>query len=208
MNEGTNEVVETEVVDTEVVETATEATDASVETPSDDEVLGPQGIKALQAEKERRKAESARRRELEAELGALKAQTNKVDGENLDIDAIRAKAREDALKEVQTETNRKVVEAQVKAAAAAKLADPSDALRFIDISHIETEEDAIDAVQELVNSKPYLGVQAPRFQGTADQGVRQQAGPTQLTRADLTSMTPAEIERARVEGRLTKLLGG
>ncbi len=31
---------------------------------------------------------------------------------------------------------------------------------------------------------------------------------TQLSRTDLATMTPAEIEKARQEGRLTKILGG
>ena len=54
----------------------------------DDTPLGPKGEKALRAEKDRRRAEAKRRRELEAELAALKNSGDSKD----DPDQIRREA--------------------------------------------------------------------------------------------------------------------
>jgi hypothetical protein len=50
-----------------------------------------------------------------------------------------------------------------------------------------------------------------RFQGSADSGsagrTASVAGKPQLTEQDLKTMTPEQIEQARVDGRLDQLLG-
>jgi len=58
------------------------------------------------------------------------------------------------------------VRAEVRAAAAGKLADPSDALRFLDLAQFEVGEDGdidqdeiADAIDELLTQKPYLAAQ-------------------------------------------------
>jgi hypothetical protein len=73
----------------------------------------------------------------------------------------------------------------VRAQAAGKLADPKDALRFIDLSEFEVDSDGeVDgdkiaaAITDLINKKPYLAVQdGRRFQGDADGGARKVPEP-------------------------------
>lgn len=49
----------------------------------------------------------------------------------------------------------------------------------------------------------------PRFQGTADQGAAGRVtGKHQVTEYELKTMTPEQIHKALVEGRLADLLSG
>src|SRR5690606_19297838 len=75
--------------------------------------------------------------------------------------------------------NRRILKAELRAVAAGKLADPSDALTFIDLDAIDVDDDGnVDrsaleaAVANLVTTKPYLAAQSGRFQGSADGGAR------------------------------------
>ncbi|WP_030971739.1 hypothetical protein [Streptomyces sp. NRRL S-1824] len=83
-----------------------------------------------------------------------------------------------------------------------KAQDPADAERDAS-DDSPTSDDARDAVT--VEPTP----QPPRFQGTGDGGARtaSQANP-QLTRDDLSRMSPAAIEKARRNGQLRNLLSG
>ena len=82
------------------------------------------------------------------------------------------------------------------------------------MSSIEVDEngdpdiDAInDAITTFLEEYPELSVEA-RSPGSADQGSqRRQATPAQLTQTDIDRMTPEQIEAARKEGRLNKLMG-
>lgn len=148
----------------------------------DDEPLGPAGQKALAAEKTRRREQSAKRRaaeertaELEAELARLR--TGDGDKDGIDVEAIRREAEQSA----RASANARVLRSEVKAAAAGRLADPGDALRFLDLDAIEVgpdgeidEDEVADAIGDLLTRKPYLAAApaAPRFQGGADQGAR------------------------------------
>ncbi|MFC4912584.1 hypothetical protein [Actinomadura gamaensis] len=153
----------------------------------DDEPLGPAGQKALAAEKAKRREQSAKRRaaearaaDLEAELDQLRngAKTGEEGQDQVDVDKIRREAEKSAL----TTANARILRSEVKAAAAGKLADPADALRFLDLTQFEVgadgeidEDELRDAVDELLTRKPYLAAAAsgaPRFQGSADQGPR------------------------------------
>lgn len=95
------------------------------------------------------------------------------------------KIRREAQAEARQAADQRVIRAEVKAAAAGKLADPGDALRFLDLTEIELDDDGnvdadevADAISDLVKKKPYLAAQSgKRFQGTADTGARQ-AKPT------------------------------
>ncbi len=171
-----------------------------------DKPLGPAGEKALKAEKERRRAEAKRRRELEAELARLKG-----GGEQGDPDAIRREAAEAAT----AKANARIVRAEVRAAAAGKLADPKDALKFLDLDQFEVDEDGeidtdeiADAITDLITNKPYLAAQSgKRFQGTGDGGSRNGGRPKQITsREELAKLSPAQRLKAHQEGRLKNLL--
>lgn len=184
--------------------------------PEGAEQLGDPGKKALDTMKGKLKAERERRRSLEAQL----AERDKpADGDQPDPDALVRQAEATALARV----NERLVKAEVRAAAAGKLADPADAHRFLDLSQFEVDADGnvdadevAEAIDDLLTSKPYLAAQGgstkPRFQGTADSGARKgNARPTQLTEADVKRLSAAgnhaEIVKAQNEGRLDDYLG-
>ncbi|MEU6944287.1 hypothetical protein ABZ957_03430 [Streptomyces sp. NPDC046316] len=173
--------------------------------PDGADELGDKGKRALASMKGKWRAERDRARELEQRL----AEKDNVD----EAEQVRRKAEADAL----TKANARIVRAEVKAAAAGKLADPADAHRFLDLDQFEVDDDGnvdsdevAEAIDDLIKSKPYLAAAtAKRFQGTGDGGAARKASrPKQLTRADLKSMSPEAIEKARIDGRLEDLMGG
>src|SRR5699024_8991195 len=108
----------------------------------------------------------------------------------------------------------RILRSEIKAAGTGRLADPTDAYSFLDLTQFEVDDDGnvdedeiAEAIDELVKKKPYLAAQGGRrFQGSADGGTRKEARPKQLTRADLAGMSPAEIDQAHKTGRLHDLL--
>ncbi|MFJ5728792.1 hypothetical protein [Streptomyces paradoxus] len=181
--------------------------------PDGADQLGDPGKKALDAMKGKLKAEREKRRALEQQLSEREA-----DGDKGGQDARVRQAEQAAL----ARANERIVRAEVKAAAAGKLADPADAYRFLDLSQFEVDDDGnvdadevADAIEDLVKSKPYLAAQGgstKRFHGTADSGARKgSARPTQLTEADVKRLSAAgkhaEIVKAQEEGRLDNYLG-
>lgn len=184
--------------------------------PEGADQLGDPGKKALASMKDRLKAEREKRRGLEAQLAEL---SKPAEGSQPDQDALLRQAEQTAA----ARFNERIVRAEVKAAAAGKLADPADAYKFLDLSHFEVDDDGnvdadevAEAIDDLLKSKPYLAAQGgstkPRFQGTADSGARKgNARPTQLTEADVKRLSAAgkhaEIVKAQNEGRLDDYLG-
>lgn len=76
--------------------------------------------------------------------------------------------------EITADTNARLIRAEVKAAAAGKLADPADAPKFIDLAKIKIGADGDPdakqikkAIEDLLKDKPYLGASA---QGWGDVG--------------------------------------
>lgn len=175
---------------------------------TDDKPLGPAGEKALAAEKDKRRAESAKRRELEAQLAALKASAS-ADTEKADLDAIKAQA----IREANAAAAQRILRSEIKAAAAGKLADPADAYKFLDLADFEVNENGdvdtaeiASAITGLLTSKPYLKA-AQSGHGSADGGVRKGSRPDQLTREQIQSMSSDAVEAARQKGQLNDLLG-
>ncbi|MGX1512230.1 hypothetical protein [Streptomyces collinus] len=183
--------------------------------PEGADQLGDPGKKALDTMKGKLKAERERRRALEAQL----AEKDKPADGDTDPESLVRQAEATAMARV----NERLVKAEVKAAAAGKLADPADAHRFLDLTQFEVDDDGsvdadevADAIDDLLKSKPYLAAQGgstkPRFQGTADSGARKgNARPSQLTEADVKRLSAAgkhaEIVKAQNEGRLDDYLG-
>jgi hypothetical protein len=205
--------VEPETVDDP--ETPAEETDT--DDPEGAEALGDPGKKALDTMKGKLKAEREKRRALEARLAEM---DKPADGAPPDQELLVRQAEQTAMVRV----NERIVRAEVRAAAAGKLADPADAYKFLDLSQFEVDDDGnvdadevSDAIDDLIKSKPYLAAQGgtptkPRFQGTADSGARKgNARPTQLTEADVKRLSAAgnhaEIVKAQNEGRLDDYLG-
>ncbi|MFJ6659703.1 hypothetical protein ACIQNG_25620 [Streptomyces sp. NPDC091377] len=172
------------------------------EDPEGADQLGDKGKRALDAMKGKLKSERARRRDLEQRLAAAAP----AGGD----DAV-AKATAAAT----AAANARILRAEVRAAAT-RLADPRDALRFLDLSKFEVDEDGevdaeeiADAIEDLLKNKPYLAAQSGRrFQGTGDGGAARKAGrPKQLTERDLKNMSAEQIVKAQEDGRLDDLLG-
>jgi hypothetical protein len=174
--------------------------------------LGDKGKKALDSMKTKLRAERERRRIAESERDRLKAKPAGEDGAE-GAEQIRAEADRAAT----ARANTRIVRSEVRAAAAGKLADPKDALTFLDLDQFEVDEDGqvdedeiADAIDDLVKNKPYLAAAtAKRFQGTGDGGAARKAGrPKQLTQQDLKTMSAEAIDKARIDGRLDDLMGG
>lgn len=175
------------------------------------DALGDPGKKALDAMKAERNSAREAQRKAEQELAALKAAADGKQAEH-DAEVAAQKVRDDAL----AAANQRIAKSEIKLAAAGKLADPSDALLYINASDIEVSDDgSIDsaalasAIDELVKQKPYLAAQGSRFEGSGDGGQRSTASvePKQVTEAELKTMSRDEINKARKEGRLKKVLG-
>ncbi|MBO2530974.1 MAG: hypothetical protein CW348_14200 [Thermobifida sp.] len=193
-----------------------ELNEADVDEDQDDEpdgaaALGDPGKRALDAMKTKWRTEREKRRAAEAELSKQRA--TPAEGDEPDAEAIRQQAEQAAV----AKANARIVRAEVRAAAAGRLADPGDALRFLDAEQFEVDADGnvdadelADAIGELLKSKPYLAAHGGRrFQGTGDGGARKGSRPSQITsREDLAKMQPAERLKAHTDGRLRRMLQG
>ena len=177
------------------------------------EALRDEGKRALDRMKAERNEWKAKAREAEKRIAELMERVESLENGGR-VDAA-AKAAREAEAAAIAKANERILKAEIKAAAAGKLADPADALRFLDLSDFEVSpegdvdaEAIAEAIDGLVKSKPYLSAATVRrFQGSADGGARKgPQEPSQLTREDLKRMTPEEINKARIEGRLNDLL--
>jgi hypothetical protein len=191
-----------------MAEEATGNTDAAVETSGDsatqpptepatepgaEAALGDAGKQAIA----RMKADLA---EAKKELSAFRANTGdprgleRISQERKELEELRefrakSEGREDEYKasqeaqrvkdEALAAANARILKAEVRAAAAGKLNDPTDALAHIDLTSFEVGEDGdVDsdaigsAISDLISKKPYLAAQGGRFQGSADGGAR------------------------------------
>lgn len=180
----------------------------------DGDGLADKGREALAKErKARREAEKARKAaeakaaDLEAKLAAGQQDQTQQDAD---------KARRDAEAAANAKANARILAAEVRAAAAGKLADPSDAARYLDLSEFEVGDDGgvdqeaiAEAISDLIKKKPYLAAKAQGFQGSGDGGARTGGSrPSQLTGADLKTMSAQAIDKARREGRLERYMSG
>lgn len=162
-------------------ENATQDAATATESTEGEKSLGDAGKKALDA----MKADRNKARELAA---AEKARADELQAK-LDGNEAEHKAAQEAQRvkdEALTAANARILKAEVRAAAAGKLSDPQDALRFLDLSEFEVGSDGeVDAtavtkaIDDLIQTKPYLAVQdGKRFQGAADTGARKETGPS------------------------------
>jgi hypothetical protein len=160
------------------MDTETNPTDAPIEAVTetvepDDQGLGDAGKAALQAERKARRDAERAAKSLQEELDGLR-QASMSEQERA-LEAARAEARAEAL----AEATGRLVRAEIRSAAASRLADPDDAFRFIDMNAIEVDDDGnvnreslTSALDELLTSKPYLSNAAQRVGGDADAGAR------------------------------------
>lgn len=201
MSEETTETVETETTETEAVEA--EATETQ-ETEAEDPAAGLKS--ALQKERAQNKAHLKRIKELER---VAEDRDKSPDEKALDD------ARREAAAEVMTKANARLVSAEFRSAAAKRVKDPRIAVKLVDLSNVEVDDDGNVDADGITAALDGLLVEYPdlapsRFEGTADQGaVGKQVKPAvkQLTRDDLKTMTPQAIIAAEKAGQLDLLKG-
>jgi len=116
--------------------------------PPADDKLGEGGIKALQAERDARKAADARVAELEAEANRLRRSNAASKG--TDLEALKA--------EIQGEFAVTLAETNLKAEAKGRLVNPADVLLYVKAEDLKGKDDAAvaKAVDDLLKERPYL----------------------------------------------------
>jgi len=148
--------------------------DSGADDDADDAPLGDAGKQALDRMKAERNAAKREARDLRRQLAEATKAPPADDAP--DPDALKAEGRREAL----ALANERILRSEIKAAAAGKLADPTDALRLLDLSQFEVDDDGgvdeaeiADAIDDLIKTKPYLSAQGgKRFQGAGDGGAR------------------------------------
>ena len=146
-----------------------------------EESLGDPGKKALDAMKAKWKAAEDRAKAAEAAAAEALA---KAEGKEKEYAAEQERRKVEM--EALSKANQRILKAEIRAQATAKLADPADALLYLDMSSFEVGDDGeVDAqaitaaIDNLIKSKPYLAAQGERrFQGGADGGPRKETGPS------------------------------
>lgn len=166
--------------------------------------VGDAGKKAIAAERTKARAEAKRRRELEAELAALRAATAKKADADETVDpkaiaeAARAEARAEVLKDRALD--------KIEVLAAKTFANPDLARRLLQsdvdqfISDGKVDAEAIkDALAEYLEANPGLAIVPPkRFAaGGADQGPRGKG-----TAPDLDSQIAAAVKAGDIREQL------
>lgn len=182
---------------------APEATDTTEADAAATESLGDAGKRALDAIRTERDEYKQAVRDARAELETVTAQSAQLQQQ--------LEQRTAAL-EAQT---KRTLDYAICSAAAGKLIDPSDALAFVDTSSLLTDAGEIDtdkidaAISDLLDNRPHLAADTRRKPiGSAGQGEgRDRSAIQQVTRDQLHTMTPAQINEARKQGRLNHLMG-
>jgi len=136
--------------------------------------LGDAGKQALDRMKAERNAARRENRDLKRQLAD--ATKPPPAGDTPDPEALKDEGRREAL----VKANERILRSEIKAAAAGKLTDPTDALRLLELTQFEVDDDGnvdeaeiADAIDDLIKTKPYLSAQGgKRFQGGGDGGVR------------------------------------
>ena len=156
--------------------------------------------------------ERTARREAEKALSDLRAEIALK--EKPADEQVLEQVRREAVLEATAKANERIVRSEVKAAATGKVKNPALALKLIDMSGIDVDDDGepdsdaiASAIAALLTDYPELAAVAPGF-GSADQGAKgRTATSSQLTVSDLDSMSPEAVNAARKAGRLDKVLG-
>ena len=95
------------------------------------------------------------------------------------VDAAKKDAEKAVRGEVESTWKSRLVRSEVRAAAAGKLADPEDAVRFLELDKLEVDQEGnLDqkavaaAIAELLEKKPYLAADGTRRRVDPDAGAR------------------------------------
>lgn len=153
--------------DASATDTTTDTGDKGAQTDQ----LGDAGKKALDEERNARRTAEKAAKDAQAELEKIRSAS--MSEQEKAVAAAKAEGRDEALKGA----NERLVRAEVRAAAAGKLADPGDALGLLgDLSTFIGPSGDVDtkaissAIDGLVKSKPYLS--AKPGNGSGEGGAR------------------------------------
>jgi hypothetical protein len=151
-----------------------DSVDTDTETVVADEAvpeLGDPGKRALDAERNARRAAERAVKEAQAELEKLR------EASLSETERAISQARREAREEATRDLNSRLVRAEAKAVATGRLADPEDIVRYVDLSQFEVDENGnVDVkalnkeIDTLLKAKPYLAAQ--RVGGDVDSGAR------------------------------------
>lgn len=192
-----------------------ETTDDVDETPEETETepeIGDAGKKAIAAERNAARAAKRDARAARDELAALKAQIAAQDkpADEQELDRVRREAAAEATQK----SNQRILRSEIKLAAAGKLADPADAVAFLDLTEFDVDENgdvdaaAIeDAISDLLTRKPHLAATVKKQFGNVNQSAKTPAAPGQLSQTEYDALSREERRKARDEGRVNRLLG-
>ena len=181
--------------------------DADDDSGEDDgaEDLGDKGKQALDRMKAARNDAKKLAKEREAEIAELKRQLAAKDKspEENELEQARAEARAEAI----TAANARVIRYEVKSAAAGKLRNPALAIRLLDLSDFDVDENGDvdteqiqEAISDLLEENPELAAQGGN--ASFDSGRGKHPRKKKLTKQDLAGMSPNEIAKAYDEGRV------
>ena len=148
----------------------------------EDPPLGPEGEKALAAFKQRARDAEKQSKELAEKLAKVE-EANKSEQEKA-LDKARKEATDTATAEVTSSFQKRILNAEVKARAAGKLAYPDDAPRLLDLKPDdlfdedgEVKADVIDkAIDALIESKPRLKADTTDRRPSGDDDAGQGSG--------------------------------
>jgi hypothetical protein len=178
--------------------------------PADEAPKGPQSLEEAMAqiaelENDRDKYKSLMRQE-ETKKKELWDKVQEYETANLSetekaIREAEQRGREAAMAEVDTQLKQSKLQA-----AAAKAGVPEEVLGLLDPAKVftETGEPNLDLLSSLTGGKR-------KFEKSAADlniGAQSNSNAGQLTQADLQNMTPAQVVKARAEGRLDALMRG
>ena len=151
-----------------------------------------------------------REREKYADYDELKAKAAEAESEQ--EKAIR-EAREQATNEVRGQYQTRAIRDAARAAAAGKWVRPEQAVKLVDLSDLDPDADNFDTeVQSRLDAylaeNSHLAVPSETPSGSGDAGSRPSPSqPGQLSRTDLKNMSPEDINKARLDGRLNDVMG-
>ena len=196
-------------------DTGESATD-DPEKPDEDEPLGPQGRRALDAWKARAKEAEASDKAHAAAVALLEAKIADFDKspEEQVLLAARREGESTATATVTALAATALARQALITEAKGRLADPSDVTAFLDASDIKVGDGfAVDTaaitalVDDLLTRKPHLGIPAPKPSGpvvpagSIDQGVRSKDTPSLGERADLAQSEGRHKDAIRLKAQ-------
>lgn len=173
--------------------------------PEGADQLRDEGKKALDRMKAERNEAKRSSRAKDAKIAELERQLASKDKSPEEKQREEERQKHEA--EVIAKANARVVRSEIRAAAAGKLKNPALALKLLDPSDFDVDDngdvdtDQIqEAISELLDDNPYLAAQGGT--GSFDSGRGKQPAKKKLSKDDLSSMTPEQIAKAYNEGRI------